>query len=73
MGIVKERLPGRAKYQVLKYLKMGVIDLEHIPSDDMRALAMLWFRAKRLQSEIANLRKSSRARRVKQLEAFLEG
>jgi len=73
VGIVKERLPGKAKYLVLKYLKMGVIDLDHIASDDMRALAMLWLRAKRLQAEIADLRESSRARRAKQLAAFLEG
>jgi len=72
LGIVKERLPGKAKYQVLKYLKMGVIELEHIVSDDMRALAVLWLRAKRLQTEIADLRESSRARRAKQLAAFLE-
>jgi len=72
VGIVKERLPGKAKYLVLKYLKMGVIDLDHIASDDMRALAMLWLRAKRLQSEIADLRESSRARWARHLEAFLE-
>ena len=72
VGIVKERLPGKAKYLVLKYLKMGVIDLDHIASDDMRALAMLWLRAKRLQAEIADLRESSRARWARQLEAFLE-
>jgi hypothetical protein len=28
--IVKERLPGKAKYLVLKYLKMGFIELGHI-------------------------------------------
>ncbi len=73
IGIVKERLPGKAKYQVLKYLSMGVIDLDHIVSDDMLALARLYLRARRLQKEIAELRESSRARRAKQMEAFLEG
>jgi hypothetical protein len=73
VGIVKERLPGRAKRLVLKYLKLGIIELDHIANEDMRALAMLWLRAKRLQAEIAELRESSRARRERRLEAFIEG
>ena len=73
VGIVKERLPGKAKHQLLKYLSMSVIDLDHIISDDMLALASLYLRARRLQKEIAELREFSRARRAKQVEAFLEG
>ena len=72
LGIVKERLPGMAKYLVPKYLKLGIIDLDHIVSEDMRALAMLWLRAKRLQADIAELRAASRARRAKAVEAWLE-
>jgi len=67
MGIVKERLPGRAKYLVLKYLKMGVIELEHIDSFDMWCLARLYLRARRLRDEIVRLEKVSEARRQKQL------
>jgi hypothetical protein len=62
LSIVKERLPGRAKYLVLKYLRMGVIDEEHIVSEDMRALAKLHRRARRLQEQIAELREVSRER-----------
>lgn len=72
LGIVKERLPGKAKYLVLKYLKMGIITIEDIVSDDMRAMAGLWLRAKKLQDEIALLRECSRARRERRAMAFLE-
>ncbi len=38
MDTAKERLP-KAKYLVLKYLRMGVIEREHIVSEDMREMA----------------------------------
>ena len=72
LGIVKERLPGKAKYLVLKYLRMGLMTLDDIASEDMRAFAGLWLRAKKLQEEIALLRECSRARRERRLVAFLE-
>ena len=34
LDIVKERLPGKAKYRVLKYLRMGVIGIENIANLD---------------------------------------
>jgi len=74
MAIVKERLPGRAKYLVLKYLKMGVIELEHISSFDMLCLARLYLRACRLRDEIGRLEKVSEARRQRRLvEVFGPG
>ena len=54
LSIVSRRLP-RAKYGVLKYLRMGVIDLEHIATGDMLALAKYDLRARRLQKEIKAL------------------
>jgi len=72
VGIVKERLPGKAKYLVLKYLKLGIIELDDIVKEDMRSLARLWLRAKRLQNEIAELREASRVRRERRIEAWLE-
>lgn len=56
---VKRRLPGQAR-QVLKYLRMGLIELEHIANDDMLALAKLYRRARKLQGQIAELREVSR-------------
>ena len=72
LSTVKDRLPGKAKYLVLKYLKLGLIDLDHIVSEDMRALARLWLRARRLQAGIAELREASRARRERRATAWLE-
>ena len=58
VGIIKERIPGRAKYLILKHLKMGIIDLDHIKGD-MHALARHCLRAWRLQKEIRSLRSFS--------------
>lgn len=71
MGSIKERLPGKAKYMVLKYLKMGVIELEQIGSFDMWCLARLYLRARRLRDEIWRLEQVSEARRQRRLERFL--
>ena len=71
ISIVRDRLPGKAKYLVLKYLKMGIIKPEHIASPDMAALARLYLRARRLQSEIGLLRAASQTRKERRLERFL--
>ena len=57
VDIIKERIPGKAKYLVLKYLKMGIIDLDHIENRDMHALARHCLRGWRLQKEIKSLRR----------------
>ena len=59
VDIIKERIPGRGKYLVLKYLKMGIIDLDHIEDCDMHSLARHCLRAWRLQREIKSLRRFS--------------
>lgn len=59
---VSERLP-RAKWRVLKYLRMGLLDEEHVASEDMLALWKLARRIQRLREEIAELRKVSQRRR----------
>lgn len=71
LSIVKERLPGNAKYVVLKHLKMGVIELEHITNEDMLGVAQLYLRARRLQQEIAELEEASRARKQREVAAVL--
>lgn len=70
VSIVKRRLPGRAKYLVLKHLRMGLIELEHIVNDDMLMLAKLYLRAQRIQEQIAKLKVVSRER-LKQEMAWL--
>ena len=43
-------MPGNAKHLVLKYLRKGVIDINHIENVDMLILARQYLRAKRLAS-----------------------
>jgi hypothetical protein len=68
VSIVKERLPEKARYLVMKYLKMGVVGLEHIVNGDMLALARLCLRVERLRGEIELLERAGEARRQRQME-----
>ena len=72
IGIVKERLPGKAKYMIVKHLKMGIIGLEDIVDSDMLILARLYLRIQRLREEIGRLEKASEARRIRWLEQSLD-
>ena len=67
-GIVNERIKSRTKYLVLKYVKMGIIELEYIVDSDMRALARLYLRIKRMLKQIAELREASERRRQRRAE-----
>jgi hypothetical protein len=69
-SIVKDRLP-RVKYLVLKYVRMGVIELEHIVNEDMVALARLHLRAEQLRREIRRLDVHRQARAERELAALL--
>jgi len=60
LSIVSERIPGRSKYLVLKYVRMGAIDIEHITDDDMRAIAKWYLRTRRLGKQIEELRRVRR-------------
>lgn len=68
-GVVTERLP-KTKYKVLKYLRKGIIELEHIVSEDMLAFARLYLRASRLQKEIRELEEASWTKRRKEMAAL---
>lgn len=63
LDTVKDRLPGTATFRVLKYLRMGIIEEEHIANEDVLAMAKLIARAGRIQREIVELRKLSWKRR----------
>ena len=63
LEMIKERLPGKQKYQVLKLLRKGVIELDHISNEDMRGLGRFYLRALRLRREIQELEEASRRRR----------
>ena len=53
IGLVKERVPGTAKYLVLKYVRMGILDLEHVTNHDLRELVKLEARARQLREQHA--------------------
>ena len=69
-SIVNERIKTRAKYLVLKYLRMGIIELEHIANSDMLALARLYLRTRRMREEIAELWEVSERRRQRKAGAL---
>ena len=62
---VNSRTKDRRKYLVLKHVRMGIIDLDHIQDDDMWNLARLYLRARRMRKEIRELAEFSRRRRPK--------
>ena len=63
VDIVKERLSGKAKYLVLKYLRMGIAGLEHVVNEDMRGLAELELEVCRLRKRIGDVQESNRQKR----------
>ena len=60
LSIVNERIAGRRKYVILKHLRMGIIDIEHIVEADMRAIAKWYLRVRRLQREISQIGRAGR-------------
>ena len=72
LAIVRERLPAKAVHLILKYLQMGIIEMEHIVNDDMLAAASLFLRARRLQKEIAELHEASRIRQERKVQVWLD-
>lgn len=52
ISLLVERIPGTAKYAVLTYVRMGILDVEHVTHADLRAVAQLEAKARRLQQEL---------------------
>ena len=68
LGIIKDRLPGKAKYLILKYLRMGIIDMAHIVNEDMHSLARRYLQARKLRDEIQQLEQEAQKRQHKALD-----
>ena len=60
LDMLMERVPGRSKYIVLRYLNMGVIDLDDVTNPDMHAIARRHLRCRKLRRQIYRLRQLSR-------------
>ncbi|NQT50695.1 hypothetical protein HQ576_01520 [bacterium] len=71
LGIVKGRLPGKAKYLVLRCLKMGIVDLDHITNDDMLVAARLYLEARTLQQRIWKTEEASRKWKAREMEEWI--
>jgi hypothetical protein len=72
LTIMNERIPGRAKYQVLKYVRMGLIELGDIVDNEMYFFAELYLVGVRLRKEIARLQKASREKRLEEVKAWVD-
>ena len=70
LDMIKRRLPGRAKYKVLKYVRQGILDLGDIANHDMYQLAVLDLRVGRLTQEIATLEEAGRQRKRRAVVAM---
>ncbi len=70
LEMIRQRLPKKPVALVLKYLRMGIIDLEHISDFDAWQLGTFYLRTRRLRREIVELeevswrRKQEGARRL---------
>ena len=72
-SIVAERVPGQAKFLVLKHVESGVLELDDIVKEDARAWVKLKLQANKLLEQIEELREASRERRQKKTKAWLSG
>ena len=70
--VIKERIPGRAKYAVLRRVESGVLDIGDIPNCEMYFLAELYMRIRRMQKEVERLREASSQKRLAQQRRFWE-
>ena len=57
---------------VLKHVRLGVLDVDEIVDPDMKAMAQLYLRARRLRREIHELEEVSEQRRKRKLQRWLE-
>ena len=72
LEMIRQRLPRKPASLVLKYLRMGIIDLEDISNFDAWQLGTLYLRAKRLRREIVELEEASWRRKQEQARRFFD-
>jgi hypothetical protein len=74
VGMLKERIKKAGNYEAkckaIKYVRMGIIEVDDINDWDTWQLAKYCMRALRLKKQIKRLQEKSRQRREKELEAF---
>jgi len=70
MEMISARIKTPAKYAIIKYVKMGILDLGDITDFDMYCLAERYLRTRSLQRQIVELEEKSRREREKRTEKF---
>ncbi len=70
LEMIRERLPRKPVALVLKYLRMGIIDLEHISNFDAWQLGTLYLRARHLRKQITELEEASWRRKQERASTF---
>ena len=71
LSLVRRRLPLAGLALTLKYLRMGILQPEHITSEDVRAIQRLAARVDALKDEIGRIRQYRRQKRSRELAGAL--
>ena len=72
ISMLNDRVKDKAKGRILKYVRIGVIDVDDISNWDLWMLAKYYMRALWLQKQIRELREASRKKKEKQLQKLLD-
>ena len=70
LEMIRQRLPRKPVALILKYLRMGIIDLEHISNFDAWRLGTLHLRARSLRKQIVELEEASWRRKQEGARRF---
>jgi len=70
LRVLTDRIPGGAKYKILRLVRKGVLDADDIENWDMWRLAVGYMRALRLRQEIQRMLKRSRQQREEKAAEF---
>ncbi len=70
LEIIRQRLPKKPVALILKYLRMGIIDLEDISNFDAWQLGTLYLRARSLRKQITELEEASWRRKQERARRF---
>lgn len=70
ISMLDEKIKSRAKYRVLKYVRMGWLDVDDIADWDTWFMARYWMRSLKLRRQIAELETASYERRKRQAQQF---
>ncbi len=72
LEMISEKIKTKVKYEVIKYVSKGILDLGDISDFNMYCLAERCLRAERLQRQIIELEEKSRKKREQAAKKFWE-